>query len=172
MVANARLTYGETGVSSIACLGGDFDGDGSFTINDAAFVAMAQFYKAKLPWQDGRRKLAGSPARSRGEMIVRAVRGASARQLEVHLHGRKAAGAQWRALSVQFIGGNVTSVRMHHDVHGQITVQHAGSFFQAAELGGRGLSWPLGHVATVTFGATTNTSAVRVNYTSFNTYVL
>ena len=91
-------------------------------------------------------------------------------------HGGKGAGAQWKALSVQFIGGHVTSVRMHHDAQGRITVLHAGSFFQAAELGGRGLSWPLGHVATVTFGATTNMSAVRVrvrvNYTSFNTYVL
>jgi hypothetical protein len=30
---------------------GDFDLDGSFTLNDAATVAEAQFGKAYLPWQ-------------------------------------------------------------------------------------------------------------------------
>jgi hypothetical protein len=32
-------------------MAGDFDLDGSFTLNDAATVAEAQFGKAYLPWQ-------------------------------------------------------------------------------------------------------------------------
>jgi len=49
-----RLQYGITGVNTIECMSGDFDGDGSFTLNDAAHVAMAQFDKALLPWDGGR----------------------------------------------------------------------------------------------------------------------
>lgn len=50
-VARMRLRYGETGQNDIACVGGDFDMDGYFTVNDAVFVAMAQFGLAIYEWQ-------------------------------------------------------------------------------------------------------------------------
>jgi hypothetical protein len=53
-LASARLQFGMSGVNPVACLEGDMDGDGSFTLNDAAHVAMAQFNKARLPWNGGR----------------------------------------------------------------------------------------------------------------------
>jgi len=58
------MTFGLTGVNTMACMQGDFDGDGSFTINDAAHIAEAQFGKARLPWQLRRR--AGEQDRGRG----------------------------------------------------------------------------------------------------------
>jgi len=59
-VASARLQYGLTNINSITCLDGDFDGDGSFTLNDAARVAEAQFGLALLPWDSGSRRLVDS----------------------------------------------------------------------------------------------------------------
>ena len=61
---------------------------------------------------------------------------------------------------------------MHQGGPGQITVQHAGSFLQAAELEGHGLDWPTGLAATVTFAAGTDMDAVRVDSQSRNTYVV
>jgi len=63
-VGRERMTYGTTGVHTLTCMQGDFDGDGSFTINDAAQIAEAQFGKARLPWQLRRR--AGEQDRGRG----------------------------------------------------------------------------------------------------------
>merc|ERR1719160_2380337 len=66
-VAVKRLQYGQTMVLDPACekcMGCDFDNDGSFTLNDAAHVAMAQFDKATYPWDldAGSRRLGGAPA--------------------------------------------------------------------------------------------------------------
>ena len=182
VIATARLTYGKTGVNPITCLGGDFDGDGYFTLNDAAQVAEAQFGMAYLPWHVGRRL---SAARRRGHAntspflppkpqakVGLLVRAASANQVEVHLNSSATAGETYKVLSVQFTSGTIASVAMHGDPDRLITVQYTDSFFHAAELGGRGLSWSVGHVATVTFRPGTNTSALGVSYTSVNTYVV
>jgi len=169
-VSMSRLAFGLTGRNRIQCLGGDFDSDGAFTINDAAHVAAAQFGKAHLPWDRHHRRLRRSTPQPRGNLTL--VQGSSPHQLEVYLYQAGAVDARWKAISVEFINGTIASVAMTHDAHGQITVQHAGSFFHAAELGGRGLSWPMGHVATVSFSATTIMNTVRINHTSFNTYVV
>ena len=85
---------------------------------------------------------------------------------------------EWKALSVSFTKGawspapEIESVTMHHGSPGQLTTQSAGSFFQAAELGGAGLAWPNGLAATVTFAAGTDMDAVQIDYASLNTYVV
>jgi len=79
---------------------------------------------------------------------------------------------RWKALSIQFAGGAIASIKMHHGTPGQITTQHASSFFQAAELGGNGLSWPAGLAATVTFEGDTDIAAVQIDYDSMNTYIV
>ena len=50
-IAAERLQFGLTGVNSVRCRGGDFDGDGFFTLNDAAHVAQAIFGVAAMPWE-------------------------------------------------------------------------------------------------------------------------
>jgi hypothetical protein len=79
---------------------------------------------------------------------------------------------KWKALSVQFAGGTIDSVEIHHGSPGQISAQHRDSFFQAAELGGAGLAWPSGLAATVHFSASTDMNAVAIDYESFNTYIV
>jgi len=78
---------------------------------------------------------------------------------------------KWKTLSMQFTEGVITDVDMKLG-DGAITVQQLGGFFQAAELGGNGLTFANGHVATVTFEAGTDMSAVRLDYESINTYVV
>lgn len=52
-VAIARLQYGATGQNPVKCMGGDFDEDGLFTVNDASFVAQVQFDLKHFPWNHG-----------------------------------------------------------------------------------------------------------------------
>lgn len=83
--------------------------------------------------------------------------------------GIKNSSATWKGLSVQFTGGKIASVEMKlRHIH----ALKSDKFFMAADLGGTGLSWPLGHVATVTFAAGTDVHAVRVDYDSMNTYLV
>jgi len=49
-IAAGRLDFGLTGVNPITCLGGDLDGDGLFTINDAGFAAQVAFGNQRFPW--------------------------------------------------------------------------------------------------------------------------
>lgn len=79
---------------------------------------------------------------------------------------------RWKALSVQFAGAKIASVQMHQGIGGQITTQHAGGFFLAAELGGAGLDWPNGLAATVTFEVGSNMDSVPIDFASRNTYVV
>ena len=186
-VANARLDYGKYGVNSMSCLGGDFDSDGSFTLNDAAQVAEAQFGMAYLPWHAARRlanpqqalrPLTPLKPMSRGLGVT--MKKLAGMQAYVYVSSGAASSTddKWKALSVQFSHGKIASVRMNHGVPGQITSQHAtsrhgdGSLFHAAELGGSGLSWPAGLAATVTFEAGTDMDTLHVDYESMNTYVV
>lgn len=175
-IANARLQYGSTGVNPIACLNGDFDMDGSFTLNDAAHVAEAQFSKAFLPWQiSSRRHLSATSTPPKAEMLFTLKKGASERQVEVHIHNvTDALTGAWKALSVQFAhDAKIASVDMPYGEAGKaITAMHAGSFFQAAALGGSAAAWPVGHAATVTFEADTNMAALTIDYGSMNSYVV
>jgi len=175
-IANARLQYGSTQVNPIQCLEGDFDMDGSFTLNDAAHVAEAQFSKAFLPWQiSSRRQLAATSTPPKAEMFFTIKKGASERQVEVHIHNvTEALSGAWKALSVQFAhGAKIASVDMPYGEAGKaITAMHAGSFFQAAALGGSAAAWPIGHAATVTFEADTNMAALNIDYGSMNSYVV
>jgi len=182
-IANARVTLGTTGENPIACLDGDFDSDGSFTLNDAATVAEAQFGKNFLPWNDdqmsmnGEPELEPEPGTGRRELTeapslvpVTFKRGTSETEVDVYMD--KPA-AEWKGVSVQFTDGKIASVRMHQGETGQIMAQHAGGFFQAAELGGRGLSYPAtGRVATVTFEEATDMGAMQIDYKSMNSYVV
>ena len=65
-MSRARLEYGTTGINPVMCLEGDVDGDGSFTLNDAAWVAEVQFDLARFPWDneagsDGEGEVEGEP---------------------------------------------------------------------------------------------------------------
>jgi len=187
-VANGRLEYGSTGTNPIMCIGGDFDLDGSFTLNDAAHVAEAQFGKAYLPWElhatwalaqaSGRRKLSSdkvaATSADKPEVRMTMKKGAQPNAVEVHLeHSDTLSATAWKALSVQFSGGLIAAVEMPYGAGGKIiTAQHKGSFFQAADLGGSGATWGLGHAATVTFEAGTNMAALEINYGSMNSYVV
>ena len=89
-------------------------------------------------------------------------------QLKIHVHLR--AGV-WKVLSVQFSAGTLRQVVMQQGLPGQlISVEHTGSSFTASERR-RGLAWPNGHAATVTFSAQTNMSSVRIDYASTTTYI-
>lgn len=174
-IANARLQYGSTNVNPVECLEGDFDQDGSFTLNDAAHVAEAQFSKAFLPWQTTRRQLAASSTPPKAEVLFTLKKGASERQVEVHIHSvTEALAGAWKALGVQFAhGAKIASVDMPYGEAGKaITAMHTGSFFQAAALSGSGTAWPIGHAATVTFEADTNMAALTIDYGSMNSYVV
>jgi len=185
------LEYGTTGVNPVTCLEGDVDGDGSFTLNDAAWVAEVQFDLAQFPW-NARRLAAQRPAppllRERAihasgvhKMCMSITKEHAALQVGVHVSragvpadtpSAIAMEPRWKALSMQFAGGAIASIKMHHGAPGQITTQHAGSFFHGAELGGNGLDWPTGRVATVTFEANTDIAAVQIDYDSMNTYIV
>jgi len=195
-VALSRLEYGISGENPISCLEGDFDSDGSFTLNDAAFVAEAQFNLAYFPWAEdpgpSSRQLRMDPRPSTCRLsisITKKSHQSTALQVEVQASDAVAPAAsameyhrpemegRWKALSMQFTGGRIASVEMHHGSPGEITAQHAtlrhsGSFFQAAELGGSGLDWPTGLAATVTFEAGTDLDAVKIDQGSMNTYVV
>jgi len=180
------LEYGSTGVNPIVCLAGDFDADGSFTLNDAAHVAEAQFNKALLPWErfsshaaflaslsGGRRQLA--PVESKGldtAVLLSMKMGATALQVDVLIERADHLEGVWKAVSVQFSGGKIEKVAMRQGSEGQITAQYAGSFFQAAELSGSGAVFPTGLVATVTFAPGTDMKGLRIDDVSFNTYVV
>jgi len=204
-VAISRLQFGATNINPITCLLGDFDGDGSFTLNDAARVAEAQFGLAMLPWDSGSRRLGEPrlipPPIKPSSISTRTFSGLKKRtfpsmpqqafatikpaslQADVHVSSVLTAGdldkldafnkaeGRWKALSVQFAGAKIASVQMHQGIGGQITTQHAGGFFQAAELGG-GLDWPNGLAATVTFEAGSDMDAVHIDFASRNTYVV
>lgn len=90
----------------------------------------------------------------------------------MHVARADSAAAAWKALSVQFKGGKIASVHMPFGKPGQITSQFVGGFFQAADLGGAGTSFPTGHVATVTFEAGTDMAGVSIDYSSMNSYVV
>lgn len=169
-------------------MGGDLDGDGSFTVNDAAFSAAVQFLGERFPWDgiEGRRRRRRLDAiqqtsldvRSRLRVVKRDMQ-PSALQVDVFIgaddhspHHRDAPSGQWKALSVQFTGGMIATVEMKQGTRGQIATQHSGRFFQAAELSGQGLSWPHGLAATVTFEAGTDPRLVNVDYDSINTYIV
>jgi hypothetical protein len=171
-IAIMRLEYGATGVNPLTCVSGDFDSDGSFTLNDAAYVAEAQFNKALLPWDKRRRLALAQPSTPQPHLSLAATPTASKRQMSVHVQQSSTSDVEWKALGVQFVGGTIESVKMHHGLPGQITAQHRAGVFQAAELGGKGLTWPNGLAATVTFAEDTDMSAVRIDYASANTYVV
>jgi len=182
-MSRKRLEYGVTGVNPVTCLEGDFDGDGSFTLNDAAWVAEVRFNLAKFPWHTRRRAAQqAAPQRERASLTggphtcMSIAKESAALQVGVYVSRADTSSAsvepRWKALSVQFAGGKIASVQMHHGTPGQITAQHAGSFFQAAELGGGGLDWPTGLAATVTFEADTDMDAVHIDYESMNTYIV
>lgn len=176
-------------------MGGDLDGDGSFTVNDAAFSAAVQFLGERFPWDniEGRRRRRRLDAvrqtsldvRSRLRVVKRDMQ-PSALQVDVFIgaddhsphHGGElspsvsAPSGQWKALSVQFTGGMIAAIEMKQGTSGQIATQHSGRFFQAAELSGQGLSWPHGLAATVTFEAGTDLRLVNVDYDSINTYIV
>jgi hypothetical protein len=182
-VAHKRLEYGITHINPISCVGGDFDSDGSFTINDASRVAEAQFNKYFLPWQksswEARHLLAQTKDSSGwGRLNMTATRLRNGKlQMGVHVQldeqsSPSDANGKWKALGVQFVGGKIDSVVIHRGEPGQITAQWRDNFFQAVELGGAGMLWPSGHVSTVTFAEGTNMSAVHIDYKSFNTYVV
>jgi len=172
-VANARVTLGTTGENPIACLDGDFDSDGSFTLNDAATVAEAQFGKNFLPWDDSQMSMNGRRGLTEAPSLVPVTFKRGTSETEVDVYMDKPA-AEWKGMSVQFTNaGKIASVQMHQGEPGQIMAQHAGSFFQAAELGGRGLSYPAtGRVATVTFEEATEMGAMQIDYKSMNSYVV
>jgi hypothetical protein len=198
-VADARLTFGTTLLNPITCLAGDFDGDGAFTVNDAALVAEAQFNQASLPWElyashtlflaslpfFARRQLSSleskgvEPGKDGSPMVllISMQKGAAERQVKVYVESADRTEVVWKALSFQFlsssqISSQISTVQIHQGAPGQITAQHAGSFFQAAELGGTGAAWPTGLVATVTFEAGTDIKSLRIDTASFNTYVV
>ena len=106
---------------------------------------------------------------------VFAVKDATARQMHVHIYvGRGALigidDGKWTAMSVQFTTGTITAVEMSHGR--QISMQYALGFFQASDLTGQGLQWPNGHAAVVTFEPGTDMSAVQIDFSSLNTYVI
>jgi len=190
-VALSRLDFGVSGENPISCLEGDFDSDGSFTLNDAAYVAEAQFGMAYFPWAEDHgsssRQLGMDrrPSTRRLSISITKKSHQSTAQLQVEVQASHAAASasaaemegRWKALSMQFTGGRIAAVKMHHGSPGQITAQHAtlrhsGSFFQAAELGGGGLDWPTGLAATVTFEPGTDMDAVEIDHASMNTYVV
>ena len=118
----------------MSCLGGDFDSDGSFTLNDAAQVAEAQFGMAYLPWHAARRlanpqqalrPLTPLKPMSRGLGVT--MKKLAGMQAYVYVSSGAASSTddKWKALSVQFSHGKIASVMMNHGVPGQITSQHA-----------------------------------------------
>ena len=181
-MSSMRLQYGTTGINPISCLKGDFDDDGSFTLNDAAHVAEVQFNLARFPWHTRRLELSPNTAPQRERVshtsgartCMSIMKDAATLQVGVHVSRADTSdkvGGRWKAISMQFAGGKIASIKMHHGSPGQITVQHTGRFFQAAELGGNGLSWPTGLAATVTFEADTDMDAVEIDE-SMNTYIV
>ena len=182
-MSSMRLQYGTTGINPISCLKGDFDDDGSFTLNDAAHVAEVQFNLARFPWHTRRLELSPNTAPQRERVshtsgartCMSIMKDAATLQVGVHVSRADTSdkvGGRWKAISMQFAGGKIASIKMHHGSPGQITVQHTGRFFQAAELGGNGLSWPAGLAATVTFEGDTDIAAVQIDYDSMNTYIV
>jgi len=187
-VAMARLELGTSGLLVIECMGGDFDEDGSFTMNDAARVAEAQFQIANLPWEtpvassQGRRLI--DPLATRRQLQpshvgMYATKEPAAHQMDVHVTGgphHSSSGAlsdgHWKALSVKFTGGTISSVEMKHGSPGQVTAQFGGLMFQAADLSGGSHSWPAGLAATVTFDAATDVSAIEIDYHTSDTYII
>jgi len=179
-LAVMRLDYGSTGVNPIACLEGDFDQDGSFTVNDAAIVAQAQFDTAYLPWQTSTRRQLDKKERSKGAAVPGFVTlsnmDSKARTAQVRFERADGARGMWKAIGAQFTAGaapaQITSVVMLQGAPGQIYAMHKEAFFQAADLSGAGLSWPMGIVATVTFAPETDMDALQVDYKSMNTYLV
>lgn len=196
-VAEARLQYGSTGINAISCLSGDFDSDSSFTLNDAATVAEAQFEKQFLPWEAAcapgrprytRHLSTTSDGAKKGSAMLIDMKAVERGSLQVHLHiadasdqalerssfhaDRNGQQGAWKALSVQFTGGTIAAVHILHGAPGQVTTQHRGGFFQAADLSGAGAAWPAGLAATVTFEAGTDMSALRIDQASMNTYAI
>lgn len=175
-VANMRLEYGTTLKNPMEgdCMDGDFDMDGRFTVNDASHVALAQFGRAHLPWnqpQGGRRQLDSEPTVTNAHAGMYAVKSQSAAlQMDVHVASPSPT-ATWKGLSVQFNGGKIVSVEMKADHINALKAPNS-LFFMAADLGGTGFSWPMGHAATVTFEAGTDMDAVSIDYGSMNTYVV
>jgi len=158
------------------CMEGDFDFDGTYTIADASFVAMAQFDRATYVWERSRRQLEVKPT---GPEVPDAYAGVyavksktSPYDVELYIKatpGGSTAETTWNALSVQFTGGQMASVEMKPK---NLYPLKAKNFFQVADLSGAGISYPLGHVGTVTFEKGTNMDDVRVDYDSINTYVV
>lgn len=89
---------------------------------------------------------------------------------------------KWKALSVQFSNADIVSVEMHvSGPDGTVPSPTFGSsigdgdpfaYFQVADLTGQNHVYSNGLSATVTFADTTDMSLVKIDYTSFNTYLI
>jgi hypothetical protein len=77
---------------------------------------------------------------------------------------------KWKTLSVAFTGAIVDVVLVATSDVGTATTQLGGTFFQTADL--EGGTFFNGHAATVTFDESVDMSAVQIDLTSFNTYVV
>jgi len=176
-----RLQFGNTGVNPIACIGGDFDQDDSFTLNDASHVAEAQFNSAFLPWEEGfsgGRKLEKKAGHSAVIPSLMTLHNLSSEVRTVQVFVQRADGSRgmWKALSAQFrvstSAARIETVQMLQGAPGQIVAMHGDSFFHAADLSGAGLAWPMGPVAKVTFAPGTNMGSLQIDYRSTNTYLV
>ena len=79
---------------------------------------------------------------------------------------------KWKVFSVQFTSGTIATVEMTVPGSDGLAIQKSGGYFQVAGLGGSGASFANGRAATITFEPGDDISAIMVDYTSMNTYVV